>query len=114
LWLVILFTITVYNQLKQYKPLLCQTSNSNGQQYNQPQQYEPLLCQTSNSNGQQYNQLEQYEPLLCQTSNSNGQQYNSHNNMNRSSVKSQTVMVNSIANHSNMKYSYHTPLLFEV
>jgi hypothetical protein len=40
-----------------------------------PQQYEPLLCQTSNNNGQQYNQPQQYEPLLCQTSNSNGQQY---------------------------------------
>jgi hypothetical protein len=34
--------------------------------------------------------------VLCQTSNSNGQQYNSHNNMNHSSVKPQTVMVNSI------------------
>jgi hypothetical protein len=41
----------------------------------QPQQYEPLLCQTSNSNGQQHNQLQQYEPILCQTSISNGQQY---------------------------------------
>ena len=44
---------------QQYGPLLCQTSNSNGQQYSQPQQYKPFLCQTSNSNGQQY------EPLLC-------------------------------------------------
>jgi hypothetical protein len=26
--------------------------HSNGQQFSQPQQYEPLLCQTSNSNGQ--------------------------------------------------------------
>jgi hypothetical protein len=26
---------------------------SNGQQYNQLQQYEPLLCQSSNSNSQQ-------------------------------------------------------------
>ena len=55
--------------------LLCETSNSNGQQYNQPQQYEPLLCQTLNSNGQQYNQPQKYEPLFCQTINSNGQQY---------------------------------------
>jgi hypothetical protein len=29
--------------------------------------------------------------------------------MNHSSVKSQTVMVNNIANHSNVKYCYHTP-----
>jgi hypothetical protein len=60
------------------------------------QQYGPLLCQTSNSNGQQYSQPQQYEPLLSRTSNSNGQQYNSHNNMNHSSVKHQTVMVNNI------------------
>jgi hypothetical protein len=35
-------------------------------------------------------------PLLCQTSNNNGQQYNSDNNMNHSSVKHQTVMVNNM------------------
>jgi hypothetical protein len=44
---------------QQYEPLICQTSNINGQQYNQPQHYERFLCQTSKSNGQQY------EPLLC-------------------------------------------------
>jgi hypothetical protein len=49
---------------QQYGPLLCQNSNSNGQQYSQPQQYESLLCQTSNSNGQQYKQPQQYEPHL--------------------------------------------------
>jgi hypothetical protein len=43
--------VHIYSQLQQYKPLLCQTSNSNSQQYNQPQQYEPLFCQTSNNNG---------------------------------------------------------------
>jgi hypothetical protein len=31
------------------------------------------------------------KPLLCQTSNSNCEQYNSHNNMNHSSVKHETV-----------------------
>jgi hypothetical protein len=42
---------------QQYEPLICQTSNINGQQYNQPQHYERFLCQTSKSNGQQYEQL---------------------------------------------------------
>jgi uncharacterized protein (UPF0333 family) len=41
--------------------------------------------------------------VVCQTSNSNDQQYNSHNNMNHSSVKHQTVMVNNM-NHSSAGY----------
>jgi hypothetical protein len=38
------------------------------------------------------------------TSNNNGQQYNSDNNMNHSSVKHQTVMVNNITSHNNMNH----------
>jgi hypothetical protein len=69
---------------------------SNGRQYSQPQQYEPLHSQTLNSNGQHYDLPQQYESLLCQTSICNVQQYNSHNNMNHSSVKHKTAMVNNI------------------
>jgi hypothetical protein len=53
LWRAILFTFAIsglaeegFIQPQQYEPLLCQTSNSNGQQYHQPQPYEPFLCQT--------------------------------------------------------------------
>jgi len=52
-------------------------------------------CQTLNSNGRQYSQSKQLEPLLCQALNSNGRQYN-NNNMNHSSVKPKTVMVDNI------------------
>lgn len=68
-------------------------------QYSHPRQCKPLRCPTLiNSNGEQYSEPQQDDSLLCQTVMLNNAA--NKNNTTLTSVKSQTVMVDSITNHN--------------